>query len=185
MFIVLLLTSLVGLTIGLTISSLARTSEVAIGLLPLILLPMLILAGVMQPVHKMNSAIQVLAHVMPSRWAFEGLLLLEADERPTWVPLTMPTPSAGDASTETPPGPVTDETADVTGAAPSTSSEAADARRENAAEQPAPEPKDMAEDYFPANTERKGVRASCISLVSMLICLVAAIHVILRSRDIH
>ena len=49
MFLMLLLTSLVGLAIGLTVSALARTSEVAIALLPLILLPMVILAGVLQP----------------------------------------------------------------------------------------------------------------------------------------
>ena len=54
MFLTLLLTSLVGLAIGLTVSALARTSEVAIALLPLILLPMVILAGVLQPLHKMN-----------------------------------------------------------------------------------------------------------------------------------
>ncbi len=146
MFLVLLLVSLVGLAIGLTVSSLARTSEVAIALLPLILLPMVILAGVMQPVHKMNGSIQVLSHVMPSRWAFEGLLLLEVDERPTWVPPAMPARSSGS---------------------------------------PATEPKDMADEYFPADTERMGVLASCVSLMSMLICFVGAIHVILRSRDTH
>ena len=67
MFVSLLLTSLVGVAIGLTVSALARTSEVAIALLPLILLPMVMLAGVMQPVHKMSFPVRALAQVIPSR----------------------------------------------------------------------------------------------------------------------
>ncbi len=101
MFIMLLLTSLVGLGIGLTISSLARTSEVAIGLLPLILLPMVILAGILQPVHKMSAPVRLLAQVLPSRWAFEGLLLLEVEDRPTWTPPVMPAPPSAKKSVAT------------------------------------------------------------------------------------
>jgi hypothetical protein len=87
------------LAIGLTVSALARSSEVAIALLPLILIPMVILAGVLQPLHKMNSAASLLSQVMPSRWAFEGLLLLETKERPTWTQPNLPAlPTAGQAA---------------------------------------------------------------------------------------
>ena len=34
----------------------------------------------------MNTPMKVLAEVMPSRWAFEDLLLLETAERPKWTP---------------------------------------------------------------------------------------------------
>jgi hypothetical protein len=62
---------------------------VAIGLVPLVLLPMVILGGVMQPVHKMHQVAQAGCGVMASRWAFEGLLLLESARRPA-----SPTPPA-------------------------------------------------------------------------------------------
>jgi len=77
MFGVLLLASLVGVAVGLVLSALARTSEVAISLVPLVLIPMVILGGMLQPVHEIEEPIRSLTHVMPSRWAFEGLLILE------------------------------------------------------------------------------------------------------------
>jgi hypothetical protein len=80
---ILILTSLVGLTIGLLISSVSRTSEVAVTLLPLILLPMVILGGLMHPVHSMGSSMQLVSNMMPSRWAFESIQLLESSERPS------------------------------------------------------------------------------------------------------
>jgi energy-coupling factor transporter ATP-binding protein EcfA2/ABC-type multidrug transport system permease subunit len=86
---VLVLVSLVGLSIGLMISALARTSEVAVAVLPLILLPMIILGGVLQPLHKMHESIQFAAHMMPSRWAFEALLLMESEERGSRQPPTI------------------------------------------------------------------------------------------------
>jgi hypothetical protein len=94
MFALIWLTSIVGVAIGLCVSAAARTSEVAIALLPLILLPMVILAGVLQPLHKMNLVTEGLASIMPSRWAFEGLLVLEAGHRPTWTPPATIVPAA-------------------------------------------------------------------------------------------
>jgi ABC-type multidrug transport system ATPase subunit/pSer/pThr/pTyr-binding forkhead associated (FHA) protein len=82
MFGVLVLVSLVGVAIGLLVSVLARTSEVAIALLPLVLLPMVILGGILRPVHKMDVITAPMSQVMPSRWGFEGMLLLESKERP-------------------------------------------------------------------------------------------------------
>ncbi len=82
MFGFLVLTSWVGVALGLLLSALARTSEVAIALVPLILLPLVILGGMMHPPHKMSQPAKGLSQVMASRWAFEGLLILESEERP-------------------------------------------------------------------------------------------------------
>ena len=87
---VLVLSSLAGLGLGLTVSALARTSEVAIALIPLILIPMVIAGGMMKPVHEMNTPMQVFAGAMASRWAFEGMLLLESEARPEWAPAVPP-----------------------------------------------------------------------------------------------
>lgn len=75
---ILFLVAMVGVGIGLTISSIARTSEVALGVLPLVILPMVLLGGLVSPVHDLGAA-EPLAHLVPSRWAYEAKLLLEAE----------------------------------------------------------------------------------------------------------
>jgi hypothetical protein len=82
MYGLMVLAAAVGLALGLAISAAARTSEVAIALLPLTILPLLIFGGVMQPLHKMHPALRLACNAFPPRWAFEGLLLLESDRRP-------------------------------------------------------------------------------------------------------
>jgi ABC-type multidrug transport system ATPase subunit/ABC-type multidrug transport system permease subunit len=86
----LVLASLVGVGLGLLVSAFAKTSEAAIALVPLILIPMVIAGGMMNPVHKMNSGMYGFAQTMASRWAFEGMLVVESDERTEWTPLTVP-----------------------------------------------------------------------------------------------
>jgi len=81
-FFLLLLTALVGVAMGLLISALARTSEVAISVVPVILLPMVILGGMLRRLGEMSGPMTALAHLAPSRWAFEGLLILESGARP-------------------------------------------------------------------------------------------------------
>lgn len=68
-----------GLAIGLCISALARTSEMAVGLLPLVLIPMVVLGGAMLPIHKMPAFMRAISWMMPSRWAYEGMVVREAD----------------------------------------------------------------------------------------------------------
>jgi len=82
MFAVLLAASTAGLAIGLLLSAVSRSSEVALALLPLALLPMVILGGALIPVHKMPAIGRAIAPFMPARWAFEGLLLSETNNRP-------------------------------------------------------------------------------------------------------
>jgi ABC-type multidrug transport system ATPase subunit len=75
-------TCMVGTGIGLSISSVSRSNEQAIAALPLALLPMIVLGGSLVTVHDMHDR-QPLGYladlVAPTRWAFEGNLLLEND----------------------------------------------------------------------------------------------------------
>ncbi len=80
MFGTLLLASFVGLAVGLTISALAKTTETAVAIVPLVLLPMVILGGTMKPVHKLPGSVKPISAIMPSRWAFEALLVQESEK---------------------------------------------------------------------------------------------------------
>lgn len=78
------LLALVGLACGLIISAFASTSEVAISMVPTVLLPMIMFGGIFVPLADMGRPAAAVAQAMPSRWAFEGLILLETTERPQW-----------------------------------------------------------------------------------------------------
>jgi ABC transport system ATP-binding/permease protein len=88
---ILYLASLVGAALGLCVSARASTTEAAIAMLPLILLPVIALCGGLSKVYTISpdskppkvdkpSVVQMLAWVVPSRWAFEADLLMEAKE---------------------------------------------------------------------------------------------------------
>ena len=77
-FAVLMLASMIGVGMGLCISALCSTTEGAIALLPVVLLPIIALGGGMRPVYLMPKPGQVLSYIIPSRWAFEANLLHEA-----------------------------------------------------------------------------------------------------------
>jgi len=79
---VLFLASMVGSTLGLLISAFAKSTEAAIMLLPIVLLPMIVLGGGIKPIHEMNTVVQAASTIIPSRWAFEASFGLEAAERP-------------------------------------------------------------------------------------------------------
>jgi len=156
LFLLLLAVAAVGTAIGLMLSAVAPTSEVAIALLPIILLPMVILGGVMQEVHNMNGPTRFFAAGAPSRWAFESMLLAEAEDRP-------PEP-------ELPPG----MAAGVVPLSKSgTDSEDTEKQRP-----------DMAAAHFPMD-DRAGIAASAAVLLIMFVVLVTAIHMVLRFRDVH
>ena len=73
----------VAAVIGLCISAMTRSAEAAAGVLPLVILPMVILGGILLPLAELPASATMLADAMPSRWAFEGLLVPEANARPT------------------------------------------------------------------------------------------------------
>lgn len=81
----LLATALVGSALGLLISALAATTEAAIAFLPLVLLPFILLAGAIVPLAEMQAGVRAVAALAPTRWAFEGMLLEEAAQRPSFV----------------------------------------------------------------------------------------------------
>ena len=74
---VLFLTALSGLSIGLFLSSITQTQQAAVAIVPIILLPMVILGGGMQPIKDMNEPAVALSYFMPSRWAYEQMLHIE------------------------------------------------------------------------------------------------------------
>jgi pSer/pThr/pTyr-binding forkhead associated (FHA) protein len=78
MFGLLLLTSAVGLSLGLLVCSLIRTPTIAAAVLMLAFLLMIALGGRIWQ-FTASSPASLVASAMPTRWAFEGLLLLESD----------------------------------------------------------------------------------------------------------
>jgi ABC-type multidrug transport system ATPase subunit/ABC-type multidrug transport system permease subunit len=92
---VMMLAAGTGLAIGLLISALARSSEVAIAIMPLVLIPMVVLGGVLLPVHKMQLPIRTLAYLMPTRAGFEAMMTQEANRRPLG-----PSPYTGGSANE-------------------------------------------------------------------------------------
>lgn len=87
---VLVLTASVGVAIGLIVSALARSVEAAAATLPILLLPMVVLGGALLPLPELPPAATFVADALPSRWAFEGLMINEAEPRPV---LFRPAPS--------------------------------------------------------------------------------------------
>lgn len=81
-YISLLLVSLVGVGLGLLVSAATSSSEAAVALIPIALLPMVMLGGVMIPIHEMQKFIQPIANTMPTRWAYESSLETESEEQP-------------------------------------------------------------------------------------------------------
>jgi len=74
-------TSVSSLSIGLYISSLVSTSEAAMGLIPIVLIPQVILGGLISKFGAMSEFIKVLSSLMISHWAFEAALICEFGNR--------------------------------------------------------------------------------------------------------
>ena len=126
MFGVLVMASAVGLLLGLAVFFLIRAPMTALVVLLLGFLPMIAFCGWIRPSTSLMPVVRPLAALMPTRWAFEGLLLIESERRPA------PQEPAG------------------TGPIPDT---------------------DLAEGYFPADTERMGTTADAMALGFMLVGL--------------
>jgi hypothetical protein len=77
----LLLCSLAGVGMGLLLSAMVKTSEAAIALVPLLLIPQVILGGLIIPIDDMSfKPMKALTYPMVARWGFEGLLHAETNE---------------------------------------------------------------------------------------------------------
>ena len=77
MYAMLLLVSLAGLGMGLTLSALVNSGEAAVALVPLLLIPQIILGGVIMPIHNLNTPMKVLSTLMVARWGYESMLYIE------------------------------------------------------------------------------------------------------------
>ncbi len=114
-FLVLLLASMIGAGLGLSISALSRTNESAIALLPVVLLPIIALGGGMRPIYLMPRAAQYLSTIIPSRWSYEANMLHEGSAKEWGSKRFLPDHRCGsdqpDSSGATPPPPVTAPTA--------------------------------------------------------------------------
>jgi ABC-type multidrug transport system ATPase subunit len=82
LWLVLYAAGLAGGAIGLVVSATLRTTEAATAILPVLLMPMIVLGGVLVPLADLPRVTQPLAVAMPSRWAFEGMVVPEAVARP-------------------------------------------------------------------------------------------------------
>jgi len=71
------LSSLIGISIGLFISTVTKTEQQAVTIVPLVLIPMIIMGGGMIPVKAMNACSKYLSYLVPSRWSYEQILHAE------------------------------------------------------------------------------------------------------------
>jgi pSer/pThr/pTyr-binding forkhead associated (FHA) protein len=90
---ILAMTSLVGFFLGLAVSKPVRSSAAAASVLLICFAVMVAFGGWMWPSPQMSPPVQLVAEAMPSRWAFEGLLLLETDKQPATVISEDPNPA--------------------------------------------------------------------------------------------
>jgi hypothetical protein len=130
MFGLLVLAMSVGVLLGGMVTRLARSRATAIALLLASFLLMMLLGGAVVPLPRMSPAFRGAAAASPSRWAFEGVVVLESDARPT---------------------------------------------RLFSNHDPQAVPIDMAEAYFPAETDRMGPTAAALALVAISIGLAGII----------
>ena len=79
---ILIVSSLAGAALGLAISARSSTTESAIALLPVVLLPVIVLGGGIRAIYKMPTPAQWLSYAAPSRWAFEANVVNEAKGHP-------------------------------------------------------------------------------------------------------
>ena len=69
-FTVIIITAMVGIALGLLVSAMVKTSEMATSLVPLILIPQILFSGL---VGVPQGASKVIGTLMPATWAFDGL----------------------------------------------------------------------------------------------------------------
>jgi ABC-type multidrug transport system ATPase subunit/pSer/pThr/pTyr-binding forkhead associated (FHA) protein len=81
---VLVLSAMVGTGLGLCISAFSRTTESAIALLPVVLLPIIALGGGIRSVYQIDREFRWVTTAIPSRWAFEADLLHEVGGKDQW-----------------------------------------------------------------------------------------------------
>lgn len=79
LFLILFYTSLIATILGLLISAISRTEAFALTVLPLVLIPMVIFAGLVEPFGKMQASVQWFSGLWLSRWTYELSLINSYD----------------------------------------------------------------------------------------------------------
>ena len=80
----LLVTCIMGSCLGLLISSAVRQSNIALGMIPLVILPQFIFSEFAIPKDQFEGASEWIYQLMPARWGFESLRHFSATE-PDWI----------------------------------------------------------------------------------------------------
>jgi hypothetical protein len=70
-YLILILVGLAGVTLGLAVSALAGSTDKAVALVPILLIPQIIFAGVLRPVEDMDVVSRQISKVMAVRWGYE------------------------------------------------------------------------------------------------------------------
>lgn len=159
---ILFASSLVGAALGLAISARSATTETAIALLPVVLLPVITLGGGIRAIYKMPAPAHALSFIIPSRWAFERNMVDEAQGHPCGY---LPGPQTWD-----------DCPAGGKGVDAATLQVPKHTSTEKGIRQPAPP--------LSANTLRKSYGTTMLALGTMLAVLLGAVLGFLRMRDI-
>jgi ABC-2 type transport system permease protein len=74
---------LLGTTLGLCVSALARTEFQAVQFMPVFVLPQALLCGLLMPVEQLPAALGAIAHVLPLTYAVEALQLVTRERTPS------------------------------------------------------------------------------------------------------
>src|SRR5207248_10850009 len=73
LFVIAVLTAWASAAMGLAVSCAARTVDQAAGLVPLLLMPQLLLAGGLIPLAQMPGIMASLSNIIYSRWSYAGM----------------------------------------------------------------------------------------------------------------
>ena len=73
----LFLTSVTAMTLGLLLSSMVKSSESALGLVPILVIPQFILSGFTKPFISMSSITKNISGLIISRWSLEAIFIKE------------------------------------------------------------------------------------------------------------
>lgn len=85
------LASLVGISLGLLISALAKTDVAAIVITPLVLIPFILFGGLLAPIDDLKTGAKAITQVMPTRWGYEAMVHAEKlHHKPTGEEMTNP-----------------------------------------------------------------------------------------------
>jgi len=79
LFLILFYTSFIATILGLLISAVSRTEAFALTVLPLVLIPMVIFAGLIKPFGQMSEPVQWFSGLWLSRWTYELSLITSYD----------------------------------------------------------------------------------------------------------